>query len=1480
MHPRAGNPPEDEGATQDVPGEKDQETDWSATNSAATLGGPAAPSPVVHLARYAIERELGRGGMGVVYAARDTVLDRVVALKVLRGGAGARASARQRFLREARAVSRLRHPNIVELWDVGEENGLAWFTMRLVEGPTLAERIAEGPMSAERAARLVADLARALAHAHAQGLVHRDVKPGNVLLDGDTPVLTDFGLVKELDEDDGLTRNTQVLGTPAYMSPEQARGDTRAITPASDQYALGVVLHELLTGQRPFAADSPAVLMQRILTDTPPPLERAGVSPGLARVCRRAMAREPEQRFPDTNALADALEAWLRGEVAVSTMDDLSRRARASFVRSQRPLGFGLLFTAGALLLLLGGASWLAHRAQARVEQDAEARRVAMEAQSLALRTQDRSDEADALFRAYAAFDGNAGTAALGRAWLAEGQRRAGLDDPDAQGALARAYAVSPEATVRAEALITLAGLLHAEQAWDRLSALLETLDAQLPAHRDDPRLAPLRGALRVTRRDFRGAAAVMGEPWQPLLEALAHGTRTERAATAAVPWDVDGDGVEEVALLFGDPVTLEVVGADPNLPSLRRIPWDWVSALYSIPKPLPGLHAIPGAALVWIRERCVVVTPGEEGPIEHGSWPCTLPLDAAAGDLLGDGQEAIYLGDNRSLVRVSPQDWTPEPYHLGTNASNSEVRGVLMEDLDGDGALELTLATSGWGSFDVRVLRPQAQGPVLSTRLRIGENLRQRPARINGVPHLVVFQAHEPDQRISVQAFGPDLPHGGPRGYHILGLGPEGLVTRAVIPTPQTSYRTLASVDSLAFASWIEFFTGDLDGDGTSEIIAQIGRAWTWIGHRDPDGAWHGLSIEGIQPLATADLDADGDDELLVRTNTSDARVWVLGAGSDTLPQLDPAPTQVRPPPPGVAAPQLWSRAEDLVAIGLTEEAQARFEELADHHAGTPTEGLARMRAAELAEQEGQLAAAAALYRRAARDPAQAAAGWTGAWRCLRADRRFEGALDAARARIALPDPPPELVSDAEALTAWLAQSPFTLDFTQAPDPDWLLDGRLGAQWDAQARGLRTLAHRLWPALSIPLVWDGGPISLTVTLEPGRMDWASRAHLGFEAPGEPPRGGVSWTWSGGGGELGWGAICWGQINNGFTWRDGRRELKGEVTWTWTYSPDEGMASCTMQTPDGVVDHHTYTLPDPPLTPGPVSLTLTAQTGENAVSEALLKRVTLRGFTPGAAHADAVAQASALLTRGHPAEALVVLGDRDDLDAELARLVALDALGREDEVRARVKRALAHDPTLGGTLEVLLLFAPDRFAEAVHAALGDRYFPVFFRAYETIFSMHPDAPRTLDAATRWLDGLEALPPDAYAAFEDRVAQTRLLTVRARAWRREGRAGRAQEDLARAEQVIAGMQAAAGLDLPTRATVGRLHQDLERERARLHLDRREPDAALAALLRALDAAPSPDVFADVLTADPTLESLRALPGWAPIAAARKAATPPE
>jgi len=319
--------------------EAEPETITHAPEPGATLGGDrgmnsgGGPDGLPVIPGYDVLGVLGRGGMGVVYRAWQEALNRSVALKMVTAGVLASAQTLARFRVEAEAVARLQHPNIVAIHDVGQHAGAPFLVLELVEGRSLAQRLAGTPQPDRWAAELVEELARAIHAAHQQGVVHRDLTPANILLTvDDRPKITDFGLAKLLiGGGDMRTQTGELLGTPSYMAPEQAAGRHRSIGPATDVYALGAILYELLTGRPPFKAESPLETLHQVMGEEPVPPSR--LRPKLPRdletICLKCLRKEPSQRYPSALTLADDVRRYLDGRAI------LARRS-SSFERTWR----------------------------------------------------------------------------------------------------------------------------------------------------------------------------------------------------------------------------------------------------------------------------------------------------------------------------------------------------------------------------------------------------------------------------------------------------------------------------------------------------------------------------------------------------------------------------------------------------------------------------------------------------------------------------------------------------------------------------------------------------------------------------------------------------------------------------------------------------------------------------------------------------------------------------------------------------------------------------------------------------------------------------------------------------------------------------------------------------------------------------------------------------------------------------------------
>lgn len=472
-------------------------------------------------ADYWLEAELARGGMGVVYRARHMHSGRPCALKLVLSGNRATAAQLHRFKREALAQAALEHPHILRIYDGGEFQGNLYFAMELAEGGDLDVAL---EWSLPRKVELLAKLARALGYAHAEGYVHRDLKPANVLLTPEgEPKLTDFGLTKRLDSTTMLTQEGALMGTPYYMSPEQAQGHGSTVGPTSDVFSLGVLLYQFVTGELPFQGETTVQLLSQIIDADPPPFSKYDLhDPGLELIVNKALEKDPADRYPQGTAVAEDLDRWLRGDdPTASRASSLSKIARKA--AEHKTAASMIVLMISLSLLVVGAIGGVVAYAFAQAEQEAALQRWRVEARGLA-RTLEAEVERgcdrlpsliEAREQAAAHLEGD-----LNPPDVAEDEDRAAL-----RAAISMALQAEVEQALQ---LGTLGALEHAQRAW-----------AQAATFGESPELAQLELRLRAAQAEagegpWWTAAALWGPGEAPADDAIEAALADAAAGPAA----------------------------------------------------------------------------------------------------------------------------------------------------------------------------------------------------------------------------------------------------------------------------------------------------------------------------------------------------------------------------------------------------------------------------------------------------------------------------------------------------------------------------------------------------------------------------------------------------------------------------------------------------------------------------------------------------------------------------------------------------------------------------------------------------------------------------------------------------------------------------------------------------------------------------------------------------------------------------------
>ena len=1043
-------------------------------------------APGTRIDAFTVVRTLGSGGMGTVYLARQDRPAREVALKVLHPWQrGPQVIERFRF--EADALARLADPAIPQVYASGDADGMPWIAMERVHGLTLADWVQQRGWEVCDRLRLACAIAAAVGRAHDAGLVHRDLKPDNVLVssEGD-PKLLDFGVSMGTDADDKV--RAQRVGSPQWSSPEQRAG--QPATPASDVWALGVVTWHLVVGHRPFDR----------VERTEPDLSTGGlaVPPDLRHVVAKAVAADPAQRYPHAAQMAADLQAAMHN-LPVRAVPWTPQYALQCWSRRHRTTqrwmaGLGTVVAGVAIVLTLQ------HQAQTKLR----ALRAQQDLHSIlpATTPTDAASRAEVTTRlaAFLATPTHLGTPAASEAWR---RTAAYAAQPEAQlDALARAYATAVNGRQQQRALADTIDHQLARWAWHEAATaadLLEDLGGHVPIR--------TRIDLHIATHDLAAARRLMApdDPRLPLLQAL----------DGLQPLPHDGGPLPVGDRLFLVSPQVELIEVTPNPPydRIQRWPLDDVNVIW------PRTHLVDQDGL-WL-----FAPPRDEGGTttvwrlddagKHATGTIAERRVARVTTLPDQPQGTVLVGTGpyqRRLSQAVLQDgtWTSHPIAPHINGLGSDISDIAVGQLDDDPELEVLVAQGPWDAYGVG-------------RLDLTPDRQVHPGGelllgfVNDVAFLTTPEgpravALKSDRYASPRVFGTEAPYGQPAGLYLLAGGDDGLamVDHLALPTPPGRAHDIG---------YVHVFPGDLDGDPFTDLAVLVDlddAVFTWLLRPLPQGGFAQILLPGFVVSGLFDVDGDGLDEILARQGGPQGPPVVLGAGASRL-------TPTAPPPQGheddepldlqtTRARQSLSQADVLTTLGMTGRAAAHLAEAA--RATAPLDAaLLLHRAAHLSHSLAQstpeltyLHEARAALRQVPEPP-----GW------LEVDlarRVHAAALRVAQPQVALAaartlaDADPAMQAEVARLEALLA----------TPVWSW---GMAGLPWSDHARirtpgAVRTLAqqglhidipNQAAPSLDIPLTEPAPRLGMSVAFDVTRVDAAVASKVAFTSQDRPIAG-------------------------------------------------------------------------------------------------------------------------------------------------------------------------------------------------------------------------------------------------------------------------------------------------------------------------------------------------------------------------------------
>ena len=1292
---------------------------WGATGLTQDPGQTdAVASGPRRVGRYELRGELGRGGMGVVYAGWDTDLQRDVALKVLLSGGFASVEARQRFIGEARAAAGLHHVHIVRVFDMGEVEGQPWFAMERVFGPSLEDVITSGgPMATDEAARIGAAVASAVAHAHAAGVAHRDLKPGNVLLDGDGhPRITDFGLARPLDDTRHLTATAQILGTPSYMPPEVARAEPGIDWVKADVYGLGTVLYAAITGRPPIVGANLNQRLEAAARGEHVPLRRLrpDVPTALDAVVSKALYPEVAGRYANAAALADDLRRFLAGEAVHARPETRLERARRWSRRHAVQLAIGLVVT----VALLATAAW----APVQSALAARRREAAADQAWAGLQPGLGTPAGEALLDELLNAEPYRGSRAVAVAWLRRGDDLAKRPQPRGEGgeqptahvdAWARALTEAPDPTIRGQALLRLGRDALERRRYRDVRVLLDAI-AALPASTVPvEELLSLELEYAVISGDRSHASAAWDQA--QALELLV----AERVADP--DWELPGlDAAEELDLPPGELVFSFPRGGGP---------------LQAIIKEGTQAHLFELAPRVYERASNEVGALRPHVLNGQGGVPALDPwAGSVSGDVDGDGVQERWLGARREVCRFRGDVCEPMlPELIRTNAELV----LHIADLDAEGGDELIVGTSEWRGYDLRVYS------MVDGALR----LRARTQR-NEVGALTTIKDPWGPGRLIVAGERASYPNAYKHGVDHPQGPPPAIVVRRLTGDRLEELFTQPYVGLVAHLS-----ASDVDGDGHDEIVAGLM-------HRDRDDAtlilraaptpgFAAWTMIGTIVVAADQLDDDPEVELIAlrKTSDDDGDHWILGRG--TLPVPEPAPATPPPPlqvpdgaPEGPLA-QAWQDAALLVDASLVHSA-AR---LLQRSAALAREAEAAEGASRLWERLGRLGLAAQAMELAAEASAgrEARARWEAA-----VQLHLEAADPDAALRVA------ERWRSADGRGAEGALEARLAGWRQAKEHRLVLTP--GAPLDDRWRVVEPLAMepregQLWmnllggdrSVMEAPLRTLEGPVAIMFDTLIERYEWHTSFYLRLEL-GPEQTVGVGYT--------AYGAEraqfpllecqpwTWGKVGARIAMPPaGSAPIEPAVArFRLTWTPEDNVWRCEMALPDHDQEVVARLTADPPAD-------FTLKLGDHGTFGGWIRvrvdRLEVWGVQAIGAPPGALQRSNHALLRQDPAAALAAL----PADAWMEQAVAQAALRRPVEAMASFSRALTHTPdALTPRLPYLLRGHRAAMAPLLRTAAGDRWPGLFEAVYHNPIRGNLPTPDIEEALRAELEDV-ALPAD-------------------------------------------------------------------------------------------------------------------------------------